>query len=131
MTKFKPYLPGVLAYISEEIGEDVAVRLAKARGGREVYIARAPKEDGEIAKIVGLDAALKLSGLLGHGTLMVPCGNIVGAGGRRVRIRHRIEDLWQQGMTHAQIAAEVDVHTRTVERVVSALKDSNQSEFSF
>lgn len=131
MRALKPYLPGVLSYISEELGEDLAVRLATARGGREVYIPRDPKAGGELAKLVGLDDAARLSKLLGHGSMMVPCGSITGAGGRRIRIRVRIEEMWKQGMTHSQIAAEVDVHTRTVERVVAALKDANQSEFSF
>lgn len=121
---FKPYLPGVLAYIAEEISEDVAVRLAEKRGGREVYIPRAPSEDCELAKMVGLHATQQLTKLLGHGNLLVPCGNIGGANGRRARI----EELWRLGMSQAQIAAEVDVHTRTVERVVSTLKDDRQSD---
>jgi hypothetical protein len=124
---FKPYLPGVLALIAEEIGEDVAVRLATARGGRAVYIPKIPKPEAELTRIVGLDAVRALCKLLGHGTVMVPCGNIGGAGGRRARI----ETLWRQGLSHAQIAATVDVHTRTVERVVATLKDTRQQNFPF
>lgn len=67
--RFTPYLPGVLALIAEEIGEEVAVRLAEARGGREVYIPRKCKEDTELARIVGLENAAKVIALLGHGTL--------------------------------------------------------------
>lgn len=124
---FKPYLPGVLGYITEEIGEDVAVRLASARGGRMVYIPRTPRVDSELSKIIGLEDACALSKLLGHGNLLVPQGNLGGAGGRRARI----EELWHQGMSHALIAAEVDVHTRTVERIVSGLKDDSQPKLPF
>lgn len=124
---FKPYLPGVLALIAEEIGEEVAVRLAEARGGRAIYVPKTPKADAELSQIVGLEAAQQLSKLLGHGTLMVPCGNIGGAGGRRARI----EALWRQGLSQAQIAAEVDVHTRTVERVVASLRDDSEPKLPF
>ena len=121
---FKPYLPGVLAYIAEEISVDVAVRLAETRGGREVYIPQAPDEDCKLTSLVGLNAARQISQLLGHGTLLVPCGNIGGANGRRARI----EELWRLGLSQPRIAAEVDVHTRTVERVVRSLKDDRQSD---
>ncbi|WP_456387915.1 hypothetical protein [Profundibacter sp.] len=121
------YLPGVLAYIAEEIGEDVAVDLAVARGGREVYIPRNPKLGSELSKIVGLDAAVKLNKLLGSGNLLVPCGSVGGAGGRRTRIIKLLES----GMSHANIAAEVDVHTRTVERVAETVKDIRQPKLPF
>ena len=113
--------------IAEEIGEEVAVRLAEARGGRAIYVPKTPKADAELSQIVGLEAAQQLSKLLGHGTLMVPCGNIGGAGGRRARI----EALWRQGLSQAQIAAEVDVHTRTVERVVASLRDDSEPKLPF
>ncbi|WP_107495304.1 helix-turn-helix domain-containing protein [Thalassobius sp. I31.1] len=124
---FKPYLPGVLAQIAEEIGVDVAVRLAETRGGREVYIPHSPDENSKLAQLVGLKAAREISDLLGHGHLRVPCGNIGGASGRRTRI----EELWRLGLSQSQIAAEVDVHTRTVERVISSLKDDRQGELPF
>lgn len=121
------YLPGVLTYIAEEIGEDVAIDLAVARGGREVYIPRNPKANSELSKIVGLDAAVKLNKLLGSGNLLVPCGSVGGAGGRRTRIIK----LLKGGMSHANIAAEVDVHTRTVERVAETVKDTRQPKLPF
>lgn len=127
MTPPKPYLPGVLAYIAEEIGEQVAIDLATVRGGRTVYIPSNPKADSELSKIVGLGAAIKLNKLLGSGNLLVPCGSVGGAGGRRTRII----ELLHGGMSHSNIAAEVDVHTRTVERVAEALKDKRQPKLPF
>lgn len=127
MTPPKPYLPGVLAYIAEEIGEQIAVDLAVGRGGRAVYIPTNPKADSELSKIVGLDAAAKLTKLLGSGSLLVPCGSIGGAGGRRTRII----ELLDVGMSHSNIAAEVDVHTRTVERVALSVKDQRQPKLPF
>jgi DNA-binding NarL/FixJ family response regulator len=119
---FKPYLPGVLALIADEISVDLAVRLAKQRGGREVYIPKDPGSTSTLAELVGHDPALKLYKLLGHGMLLVPAGNITGQTGRR----QRIASLLEQGLSHSQIAAEVDVHLRTVERVAASLRDDRQ-----
>lgn len=124
---FKPYLPGVLALIAEEIGEDVAIRLADARGGRELYIPRIAKAGSELVRIMGLENAAKVIALLGHGTVLIPCGNIGGAAGRRARIIK----LWQSGLSQAQIAATIDVHVRTVARVVAKLRDDSEPELPF
>lgn len=123
----KPYLPGILGWIAEEISEAVAIDLAKARGGRMVYIPANPKPDSELSKIIGLEAARQLTKLIGTGNLMVPCGSVGGAGGRRAQIIK----LWEAGLSQSQIAAEVDVHTRTVERVVASLKDTTQPKLAF
>ena len=121
---FKPYLPGVLALIAEEISEDLAVRLAQQRGGRPVYISKDPKADDSLVELVGLEDARKLHALLGHGSFIVPMGNF---GGEQAR-RARIAQLLGTGMSHANIAAEVDAHVRTVERVAKELRDARQSD---
>lgn len=124
---FKPYLPGVLALISQEVGQEAALKLAGERGGRAIYVPKAARADDVLTGIVGLDDAQKIVTLLGHGTLMVPCGNIGGAGGRRARI----EALLRQGLSQSEVAAEVDVHTRTVERVVAELRYDTQPRLPF
>lgn len=127
MTEFKPILPGILSLIAEEIGEDVAVALAKARGGRMLYIPKSVSGDHELSKLVGVEDAIKISKLLGHGNVLVPCGNLNGAAGRRTQITQ----LFEQGLTHSQIAAEVGVHIRTVERATARFRDENQPMFDF
>lgn len=124
---FKPYLPGVLALIAEEISEEVAVRLAEERGGREIYIPQSARDGSELVRIFGADDAAELIKLLGHGNLVVPCGNIGGQAGRR----ERIIALWRQGLSHSKIAAEVDVHVRTVERTVARLRNANEPQLPF
>ncbi len=121
---FKPYLPGVLALIAKEIGIDCAIELAKARGGRSVWIPKQPSPDHTIVSIVGLEDAIQLSRLLGGGNVLIPCGNIGGAAGRRAQI----ERLLSEGVPNGQIAAEVDVHIRTVERVAATLRDAQGAE---
>ncbi|AZV78716.1 hypothetical protein EBB79_13105 [Parasedimentitalea marina] len=124
---FKPYLPGVLALIADEISVDLAVRLGKQRGGREVYLAKDPAPGCSLSKLVGQANAQKLYKLLGSGKILVPAGNISGQTGRR----QRIAMLLDQGLSHSLIAAEVDVHIRTVERMSAELrcpKDQRQSD---
>ena len=123
----KYHLPGVLGLIASEVGEDVAVKLAKARGGRVIFVHHKPTENSVLAVIVGLEPARAIAKLLGRGSVMVPCGNIGGAGGRRARI----EAMWRTGASHSEIAATVDVHLRTVERIVAGLRDDAQLNFPF
>jgi uncharacterized protein YerC len=117
--EFRPYLPGVLAFIADEISDKLAVRLAELKGGREVYIPKNPGPETSLAKLVGLENACLLYKHLGSGKLLVPAGNIGGQTGRR----QRVAMLLDQGLSHSEIAAEVDVHLRTVERVAASLRD--------
>ncbi len=121
------YLPGVLGYIAEEIGEEIAVQLAKSFGGRAVYLPKEPRADGRLARKIGLANAQRLSNLLGAGDLLVPCGDFAGNAGRK----RCIEALHLEGLSHSQIAEELDVHIRTVERTVAKLRASNQSMLPF
>ncbi|MFC4214007.1 helix-turn-helix domain-containing protein [Pseudophaeobacter arcticus] len=126
--EFRPYLPGVLAFIADEISDKLAVRLAELKGGREVYIPKNPGPETSLAKLVGLENARLLYEHLGSGKLLVPAGNIGGQTGRR----QRVAMLLDQGLSHSEIAAEVDVHLRTVERVAASLRDpesKNQGDF--
>lgn len=123
-TGFKPYLPGVLALIADKIGVECAVELAKARGGQTVWIPKEPLPRHAISRIVGLDNAIQLNQLLGFGNVLIPCGNLGGAAGRRARI----EQLLAQGVPMGQIAAEVDVHIRTVERTAAAIRAAENTQ---
>lgn len=123
-SEFRPYLPGVLAYIADEISLDLAVRLAELKGGRETYIPKDPKPDDALSKLVGLENACKLFKLLGNGKLVVPAGNFGGQHGRR----QRIAMLLDKGESHSKIASKVDVHLRTVERVAASLRDPSPAQ---
>lgn len=125
--RIKPWLPGVLGLIATDVDEAAAVRLARARGGRCLYIPAKVRAGDTLSQIVGLDAAERIARLLGPGSVLVPCGSIGGAGGRRARIAA----LWHAGLSHAEIAAEVDVHARTVDRVVARLRAGRAPELPF
>lgn len=116
---FKPYLPGALAVIRDLIGEAAAIAIAKKFGGRRLYIPAKPNSDHALSKVVGLENAQKLSQRFGNGRLVIPCGNLGGAVGRR----ERIKKLLREGVSHSNIAGEVDVTMRTVERVAAEEAD--------
>lgn len=110
---FKPYLPGILRLIADAIGEEMAVLLARKKGGRVVYVPKQPKPEHALVQVLGMENVMRLRDVTGWGEFLVPLGNIGGAQGRR----NRIEALLKQGKSHSEIAASVDVHVRTVERV--------------
>lgn len=116
--EFKPYLPGLLDLIADEIAVGVAVSLAKEFGGREIYIPKSVKEGGELSKLLGHENAQKLAKLLGSGQLKVPAGNFGGEAGRRQQIAMRLD----QGLTQDQVAKDLDVSLRTVERVARKMR---------
>lgn len=122
--RFKPYLPGVLSLIADEIGIGCAIKLARARGGRYTFIPKHPRPGQALVDIVGLEDAARISTLLGHGNVLIPCGNIGGAAGRRARI----EQMLSEGASFSTIAAEVDVHIRTVERVAASIRDADAEQ---
>lgn len=124
MTQPKYYFVGILSRIAEEIGPDVAIALAMARGGREIYVPKRPKPDDTLSQIVGLPAAKQLQHLIGEGRHRIPLGSFGGQGGRQ----QRILALWRNGKSQSEIAAEVDVSLRTVERILGKRPDPNQPE---
>ena len=122
MTGFKPYLPGILWLIAEEVGEDVAIKLATERGGRAVHVPKNPAPDHVLTQLVGLRAAQEISDLCGAGEFNVPCGNLRGAAGRKARA----QQLLSEGTSCAAVAADIDLSIRTVQRYRKEMTDDNQ-----
>ena len=115
-------LTGVLSQIADELGEEVAVKLALVRGGRTVYIPSQVTPDCLLAQIVGLDAAFGIAQMFGAGYLLIPQGGIRGRGATH----RQIKALYKQGLSQEKIADRVDVHIRTVERVIAGMRDDRQ-----
>lgn len=124
----KPFLPGVLGWIAEEISEGVAIKLATSCGGREVYIPKIVTPDTRLAQIMGHKDAEALLSLLGHGSLLVPHGSFGGQIRRTEQMHEMIRTLRAQGLSNSEIAVEVDVHIRTVERVFEQKPDPRQAQ---
>ncbi|MEM7270151.1 MAG: hypothetical protein AAF401_12995 [Pseudomonadota bacterium] len=128
MTK-RPDLPGVLSEIAAEIGEDVAIKLARARGGRELMVPKSA-EGTVLADIVGIEAAAAIIKLLGHGRFVVPAGAYSGQGARRAAA----EQMLREGASLAEVAQTCGVDKSTAFRYRQSLGrivDKRQSELPF
>ncbi len=117
MTVYRPDLPGVLSFIADEVGEAAAIRLATARGGRELML---PKRatGSELARIVGDEDAERIIKLLGVGRVVVPAGAYAGQGARRRRAQAMLKD----GKSLHEVAAAVGLDRSTVFRYRKAMK---------
>ena len=104
---------GILAEMEAIIGTSATLKLVNERGGTEIVIPKNPTEKCLIAQIIGIDAAKKLSLELGYGKFMIPMGHFRGMGRKKVLAAKMIA----QGLSSNRIAAELDIHERTVRRV--------------
>lgn len=80
------------------------------------------KSDGVLNKKLGQENAVKIAKLFGSGDLLVPCGDVAGAAGRKARIA----ELYLKGMSQSQIAAHLGVYIKTVSRATARLRDEEQ-----
>ena len=96
------------AHIIEVIGEELAVKVSEAFGGRELYIPHVPPARSLLVKEIGQLAAVKLARAFAGVTLKIPVGP-----GRRARIVR----LLSAGKTKKAVARELACTERTVYRV--------------
>lgn len=99
-------------------GPEVAEKLCEAYGGREVYLPHYPRDRDSLSRIIGLDAAKVFSQRIGGGKMTLPAGAARARRRRNALILTRRND----GASSNAIAAELHLHKRTVERVLSALQ---------
>ncbi|HEY0155475.1 MAG TPA: helix-turn-helix domain-containing protein [Longimicrobium sp.] len=98
----------VHAQISDVIGEELAVKISEAFGGRELYIAHKPPARSTLVTVVGQLAAVKLARAFGGVSFKIPLGP-----GRRARIVR----LLSAGKSKREVARELACTQRTVARV--------------
>lgn len=96
--------------LSAEIGEEAALRLSAAYGGRQLYIAHTARADSELVRLVGEIAAAKLARRFGGVFLTLPMGP-----GRKMRIRQ----LRTEGYAVAEIAEALGCTERYAYRVLA------------
>lgn len=101
------------------IGDEAALALVAARGGRPVYVPEHPTATCELAKIVGLDAATILGQEFGREAVTIP-----------VAREWRILKYSEQGKSVPQIASLVGAHVDTV-RKVRRKNGLSQAQMSF
>lgn len=106
------------------IGEIAAVKLVGAMGGTRFYVREHIPVDSPIAAAIGIEAAQHLAEHIatGVGGLVVEIPR--GPSSQMAQYRTRLlETVAKAGMTERQIAAELNVHGRTVRRARKKLRE--------
>jgi hypothetical protein len=106
-------LPPLLAELSDIIGLDATLELAKAKGGQRIAVPGKMHQRHWLAQLIGLEAAELLSGYVTDGNrvhLDIPFGPTRSAADRY----RRTKALLDRGMSANEIAAATGVHRRTV-----------------
>lgn len=94
------------------IGEEALVRLAEAFGGTRLFVPVKMSSAHDIAKAVGIDAALKLSERLAPDVIRVPLA-------REARARH----YRAAGRSNAQIARALGITESGVDKLFQRMPD--------
>jgi Mor family transcriptional regulator len=100
------------------IGAAAAARLARAFGGRRLYIPATPSARDQISTLIGLEAAVRLAKKYGGSRVMVP------ADPERALRRARIVAMRRQGWSASEIARTTGVSERYVYKVLAARKNN-------
>lgn len=110
-------LPDILARIAEAAGEEAALLVAKAFGGRPLYVPLAKEINAEhrLAELLGLDRARAVCAELGHGEIILPRGPFSSTAGTFREVCEMLEA--KQSMT--SIALAMNLHIRTVEKIAA------------
>lgn len=105
-------LPPSLVEIANVAGLAAATALARAKGGRRVYIPAKAGEGHWLVSLIGGDAARKLGRYCGGDYVVIPA-TLTGEAQRR---RDAIDRLTDEGASVSDIAAIVGVDRTTVQR---------------
>lgn len=112
-------LPPNAAKLSELIGSDNAIALidlARNNGGRcYVYVPIRPRPSNQIAKLIGIEAAIKLSKAYGGQDIVIPKCRAIDRAQRHAEVKK----LAESGMTAKDIASSVGLTCRQVRNLTA------------
>lgn len=118
-------LPAVIAEIAEIAGMDAAWAIARAKGGRQVYIPAQAAPGHWLTDLVGLEAAQKICAFYRANSsgmqLLIPMGSTV-------RTNAEIAKAIEQGGSANQLAGEFGKHERTIRRHRARIRDTRQGK---
>lgn len=125
MTAPRSTLPGVLAEIAEVAGIEAAWAIARAHGGRSIYIPAHAPAGHWLAELVGLDAAARICKHFRYSNsgreIVIPIA-------RQAEQRRRLYQALASGMTAAEAAGTAGMHERSAFRARRRLKDDDDSQ---
>jgi hypothetical protein len=114
-------LPGLLREIAEATSYEVALAVARVKGGQRVYLRQNPPTDHWLSHAVGHETAIKICREIcpasGGLDLDIPVGRI-----RLPDRKAQIEQLTLDGAGKMKIAEVTGLHYRTVQKYRSALR---------
>jgi Mor family transcriptional regulator len=97
---------------------ELMLELARHFGGQNIYIPKNPKPESLVARALGLEAAERISRLVGWGDVTVPLCRAALCFERDLRIADRKRD----GASENELAREFGLHTKTVRQAVARVK---------
>lgn len=111
------------------IGEVAALRLVAAMGGTRFYVRQKIPAGSPIVAAIGAEAAQILADHIATGigglAVEIPCG----PASQMAQYRRRLLEMADTpGLTEAQIAREMGVHSRTVRRARAKLRDGSDDD---
>lgn len=103
---------GSIASIARVAGPEAAFRLAETRGGSRIFVPRRATPDCELAKLIGFEAAVAMSGEWPGVQIKVPVGR-----------EWRVMAYRDAGDSYDVIAAKVHIDRTTVEAILKGRKE--------
>lgn len=103
-------LPESLKDLDAVLSVSEILKLIEYFGGTTIAIPLTPTDDGELVKVLGMDAAQRLSGFCGGENINVPRGHKIR---RMIRIK-RIKELRNQGFSIDALASQFQVTSRAI-----------------
>lgn len=108
-------LPSSLRDISSAIGEQKTIELVNAIAGQRVWIRRKPSPDWFLSKILGYEAACKLSSLCGGSQIVIPLCVAMKRVDRDVQIRRD-----RASLSISELVAKYGIADRQVRKILNA-----------
>lgn len=105
------------------LGEEGAKTVCRVKGGRRLYVSKAPSEKNTIVRDLGIEIATKLAEQYGGETLLIPMGDNAG----QKRMRRQIRRCLREGKSWSETAAIVGCQVRTVQRVAVAASSNKET----
>jgi len=122
-------LPGLLGNIADIVGPDVALEIARHRGGTRVSIPPRAEHGHWLVDLVGFATADRicrgLATLNAEGKMRGVVGEVIPLGPASVltRARRQARDAIDQGMSASEAARAAGLHERTIYRMKAKDKD--------
>lgn len=119
-------LPDLLARVAEVAGEDAALLLAKAFGGRPLYLPLAEEiEPGHrLSELIGMERARAVCTAIGQGEVIFPRGPF----SSRAELKRRVAEMLDAKKSHATIALALNLHIRSVEKIAARLRKADDRQ---